>query len=133
MITLNKQPGQRILELGGGGNRHPQADCNVDIRPAPDVDFQCNLEEPLPINDQDFDAVFSQYCLEHLSWRKVPDFLKEVLRVLKPGGKAIFVVPNTFIQLEWASSHPGGWDGKDFFQSVSCVLYGDQDYPKSTP
>lgn len=133
MIQFNKAPGQKILELGCGDKRHPQADVACDIRPAPHVDFPVDMERPFTgeqaISSSEFDAVLCVYALEHVTWRNVPQLLSEVFRVLKPGGKALFVTANTRKQLEWAAANPEGWDGKDFFSSVSCVLFGDCDYP----
>lgn len=51
----------------------------------------CSAER-LPFEDASFDIVFSAYVLEH-----IPDrvgALREVKRVLKDGGKAVFVVPS---------------------------------------
>lgn len=131
-IVLNTKPTDRILELGGGANRNPAAHVNVDVRPGPNVDFTADFNQPLPIKDEDFDGVFSQYTLEHLSWRNVGAFLKECYRILKPGGTAVFVVPNTEAQIKWMQNNPNGWDGRNFFESASCVLFGDQDYPENS-
>jgi predicted SAM-dependent methyltransferase len=131
-ITINKEPGGRILELGGGQNRHPASDVNVDVRPGPGVDFVANFEDHLPIRDRDFEGVFCQYALEHISYPKLPRFLKEVLRVLKPGGKAVFVVPNTLAQLNWIQNNPQGWDNKDLFTAASELLFGTLDYPENS-
>lgn len=129
MINFTKQPGQRILELGGGFNRHPLSDVNTDVRSGPGVDFPTNLEEPdWKIQTEEFDGVLCIFCLEHCSYRKVPVFLSETLRVLKPGGWVKFVVPNTEQQLKWIQSHQEGWDGRSPFDSMSCILFGDQDY-----
>lgn len=132
MIQIQKYEGQRVLELGGGKNRHPAADVNVDVRAGEGVDFTCNFEEPLPIQSDEFDAVYSHFSLEHVSWRGTQQFINEMFRVLKPGGKAIVAVPNTEEQIKWLESHGEGWDGKDVFESASCILYGDQDYPDNT-
>ncbi len=138
MIQFKKYPGQKILELGGGANRHPQADCNVDVRPCqlPDgtqcVDFTASFEEPLPISSDEWDVVYCCFCIEHISWRKVRQFIAEIFRVLKPGGKAIVISPNTSAQIEWITTHPNGWDEKDDFDSFSCVLFGDNDYPENS-
>ena len=133
MIQFDKKPGSKILELGGGDNPHPHSDVRVDVRRGPHTHFEANFEEPLPISTGEFDGVYCGYCLEHLSWRKVPQFLSEVLRVLKPGGSAIFLIPDTAAQIKWISENPDGWDGKDSFQSFSCVLFGDCDYPENSP
>lgn len=130
MIQFNKQPGQKILELGCGNNPHPQSDVRVDVRPVPGVtDFTANFDEPLPIASGEFDSVYAQYVIEHVSWRKLKAFLAETLRVLKPGGTAIFVTANTVAQFQFIVDNPEGWDGKDDFDSFSCVMFGDQDYP----
>ena len=63
MITLNRQPGQRVLELGGGANplvnpacmNKGGVDCNVDARMCHNaageqtVDFVADFNQPLPI------------------------------------------------------------------------------------
>lgn len=51
-----------------------------------------NLDEPLPFDDASFDTVVCSEILEHL-FR--PDLLlREIFRVLKPGGRVILTVPN---------------------------------------
>jgi 2-polyprenyl-3-methyl-5-hydroxy-6-metoxy-1,4-benzoquinol methylase len=51
-----------------------------------------DLEQPLPFGDGVFDTVVCSEILEHL-FR--PDLLlREVMRVLKPGGRVILTVPN---------------------------------------
>ncbi len=133
MITLaNKPAGHRMLELGGGDCPHELTDVNVDVRPGPKTHFAADFNEPLPIANDDFEIVFSQYLLEHISYRKIPQFLKEVFRITKTGGKVIFVTSDTNSQINWASRHPDGWDGRNFFESVSGLLFGDQDYPENS-
>src|SRR5690348_12031669 len=108
VINFIKQPGQRVLELGGGANRHPLSDVNVDVRKVDGVDFAVdfNKEEWPEISSNEFDIVYSSFCLEHISWRMIPNFLKQALRVMKPGGKAIFIVPNTEAQMKYILSKP---------------------------
>lgn len=132
MIQINKQPGQRMLELGGGENPHPSSDCNVDVRAGSKTHFTADFNEPLPIQSDEWDIVYMAYVMEHLSWRKVHGFLQETVRILKPGGVALFLVPNTEAQLQWIKDHPEGWDGKDLFDSAGGVLFGDQDYPENS-
>jgi hypothetical protein len=138
-IVLQKQPGMRILELGGGANRHAQADVNVDVRSCfdaagrPTVDFTVDFNEfPWPIGSDDFDGLISIFALEHISYRNVPNFLKEAIRIIKPGTKAMFVIPNTEAQLHWIQANPGGWDNKDMFNSASEILFGSQDYKENS-
>ena len=125
MIHFQKTAGQRVLELGCGENRHPAADVAVDVRQLSGVDFTCDLENPpWPIETGEFDAIYSAYLAEHIPYPKLPNFLLEAIRVLKPGGKVVFLVPNTEAQLAWIQENKNGWDGKDAFRSCSEVLFG---------
>lgn len=139
-ISIRRRPGDRLLELGGGANPMLKPTCQggtdvcVDVRMCHNdkgeqtVDFTADFNEPLPIGDNDFDGALAIYVLEHLSYRKVPTFLSEVYRIVKPGSKVVFVTPNTEEQLKWIQNNPEGWDGHNAFDSMSCVLFGDQDY-----
>jgi predicted SAM-dependent methyltransferase len=135
MLNLTTHPGQRVVELGGGAN--PRFRPNVDVRMCHDaagnqtVDFTADFDKALPMQSDEWDAVFSQYVIEHVSYRAVRGFIAEVFRILKPGGKAVFVTANTPAQLQWIANNPGGWDGRDFFDSASGLLFGDQDYPEN--
>jgi SAM-dependent methyltransferase len=60
---------------------------------SPIADYKCDIQQ-LPFEDLSFDVVICNHVLEH-----VPDDKKamsEILRVLKPGGYAILLVPNDF-------------------------------------
>lgn len=51
----------------------------------------------LPFNDNIFDIVFSKSVLEHI--HKPEHYLNEIMRVLKPGGKIIVLVPDWYTQM----------------------------------
>lgn len=137
-IIPQRTPGMKVIELGGGANPlvHPHclggSDIAVDVRICHNaqgqqtVDFAADFNEPLPITSDEFDAVISQFCLEHVSWRKVGQFLKESCRILKPGGKAVFITANTEAQMQWVLNH-NEWDDHS-----SCILFGDLDYPENS-
>lgn len=128
--------GAKVIELGGGARPafRPNCDCRMcyDEHGRQTVDFTADFNELLPIQDSEWDGVYCCFVLEHLSYRKVRQFLTEVFRILSPGGKAVFITANTEAQIEWARSHREGWDNKDTFDSFSCILFGDQDYPENS-
>lgn len=69
------------------------ADANLQrLRALGITAIKHDLEQPLPFGDGVFDTVVCSEILEHL-FR--PDLLlREVMRVLKPGGRVIVTVPN---------------------------------------
>lgn len=122
--TLPFRQGQALLELGGG--EKPVIRPNLDCRALPTVDIVADLNQPLPIESATYDGVFCSYVIEHVSWRKVREFVTETARILKPGGVAVFVAPNTKAQLKWALSREE-WDEK-----IAQCIFGDQDYPENS-
>ncbi|MCK9368714.1 class I SAM-dependent methyltransferase [Candidatus Dojkabacteria bacterium] len=83
--------------------------------------------EELPYQDKFFDVVVCAWVLEHL---KSPETaFKEIYRVLKPGGKAIFLTPNTRNFNVWIIKAVP----EKFHEFFTTRLYGRQEndtYPK---
>lgn len=123
--TLPFKQGTALLELGGG--EHPVIRPNADIRPGPTVDIVADLSKPLPITDAQYDGVYCKYAIEHVSWRLVSDFVKETFRILKPGGTAVFISPNTKAQMEWALQQD-----EEAYDKVAQCLFGDLDYAENS-
>jgi SAM-dependent methyltransferase len=103
-------PARRALELGCGtgvflelaaasGARIVGLDLSTDLlRKARErlagvanVALRCGNAEQLPFPDASFDAVYGSSVLHHLDVRAA---LREVRRVLKPGGRMAFAEPN---------------------------------------
>jgi SAM-dependent methyltransferase len=103
-------PGRRALELGCGTGvflRHVGStgaqirgiDVSQDllerarshVAEFPNVGLDCGNAEQLPYQDGSFDAVYGSSVLHHL---ELEPALKEVARVLRPGGRAVFTEPN---------------------------------------
>ena len=110
----------KVVELGGGENLryHP----NVDVRKLPTVDIVADFERPLPLPDNEYDLVYSSYVLEHISWRKVRQFIKEILRILKPGGKAEIVTANLLEQCRVVAN------SSEWQEDFSCLIFGGQEH-----
>lgn len=86
----------------------------------PDVAHDLN-KFPYPFEDNHFDLIEADHILEHLD--KVFDVMKELRRLLKPGGKLIIRVPHFsrgFTHVE----HVHGFD-------ITFPLYFDKNFTKS--
>ena len=102
---LGLKPGQRVLDGGSGGGilinqlvaRYGVKGAGVDIsrlalsraRQAgrKDIVYKQGVLEKLPFASNSFDAVVSFDVLEHVEGKQ--QAIAEILRVLKPGGKAL--------------------------------------------
>jgi SAM-dependent methyltransferase len=70
-----------------------------------------NLDQPLPWSDHTFDAVFSTEGIEHLENHF--SFLREVCRILKPGGLLVLTTPNTTALRSRVRFFGSGFFGRD--------------------
>lgn len=113
-----------VIELGGG-NR-PYFRPNLDVRSGENIDIVADFNKILPLESNSYSGVFSCYCIEHLSWRKVRLFISEVYRILKQNGKAVFITANTEKQMQYVLAHD------EWNDDCSCIIFGDQDYPENT-
>lgn len=76
----------------GCGNSPREGWTNVDLTPGDGVDIVCNLDDgALPLPDDSVDESFGSHVLEHL--HRPLDFMAELWRVTKPGGRVVFQLP----------------------------------------
>ncbi|MBF0385385.1 MAG: class I SAM-dependent methyltransferase [Candidatus Omnitrophica bacterium] len=66
-------------------------DWEYSVHKTQHLDIQCNLNEKLPFNDNAFDTIILSDVLEHIS--RPESFMKEMIRILTPGGKALISTP----------------------------------------
>ncbi len=71
----------------------------------------------LPLADASFDRLFCNGSLEHFP--DVKRGIREIARILKPGGRAVIIVPNFYVKteqpMEFAASY---WNWKRQFESA---------------
>lgn len=67
---------------------------------------------PLPFNDNEFEVILSFQVIEHID--NTTAFLKEINRVLKPGGEAIIVTPDRSTRLFSFQKPWNIWHVKEF-------------------
>lgn len=108
------------IELGGGNC--PTIRPNFDCRRMPTVDVVVDFESGLPIASESLDFVYSQFAIEHISWRKVPIFVAEIFRVLVHRGKAVVITADLRAQCLFILKKPV-WT----FAEMETI-FGSQDY-----
>ena len=87
--------GNKILNLGCGGIYEKSPNwVNLDFTSNSVHVQRANLLSKLAFEEGEFDGVYSSHFLEHIPYEKVPAFLLECFRVLKPGGMIRLVLPN---------------------------------------
>jgi predicted SAM-dependent methyltransferase len=83
----------KCLNLGCGSRFHP-AWTNVDFVAADPAVLSHDLRQGVPFPDEEFDVVYHSHVLEHFTQPHARVFLRECLRVLKPGGTVRVAVPD---------------------------------------
>jgi SAM-dependent methyltransferase len=83
----------RRLHFGCGPVR-PKGWTNCDRLPGDGVDFACDLRAGLPVPDGWFDYAVGIHVLQDLAYDDIPRALRELRRVLKPGGCLRVGVPD---------------------------------------
>jgi 2-polyprenyl-3-methyl-5-hydroxy-6-metoxy-1,4-benzoquinol methylase len=122
--ALGLPPRARVLDTPCGGEAaltHALIESGFDAQGA-DLDSQpqehlgkaftkVNLDQPLPWSDGTFDAVFSTEGIEHLENHF--SFLREVCRILKPGGLLVLTTPNITALRSRVRFFGSGFFGRD--------------------
>ncbi|MBA4138075.1 MAG: hypothetical protein C0518_12230, partial [Opitutus sp.] len=82
-----------LLQIGCGPQIAPGF-VNLDYRWVPGVDVVWDLLRPLPFPDGRFRGIFTEHCLEHFDEASLQRVLRQMHRVLAPGGRVRIVVPS---------------------------------------
>jgi predicted SAM-dependent methyltransferase len=84
---------RKLLNLGCGTRFHKDW-INVDIQSNNEHVIAHDLKKGIPFGDNEFDMVYHSHVLEHIPKNEAQNFLKECVRVLKPGGILRIVIPD---------------------------------------
>jgi len=85
---------KKALEIGAGVLPLPGF-VHLDVQDLPDIEIVHDVvKEPLPMEEGEWDMLYSSHFLEHVPWRKVKLVLGEFYRVLRPGGTLELHLPN---------------------------------------
>lgn len=81
------------LHLGAGPFCFPGW-LNTDLHPQSDSIYELDASAKLPFDDCTFSVVFSEHLIEHMEYPSGARILREVYRVLRPGGYVRFSTPD---------------------------------------
>ena len=95
------------LNVGCGPNWKPNF-INLDYQWMQGIDLCWDLRKSLPLADDSLSGVYSEHCLEHLTYDDCFNVLREFKRVLKPGGIARVVVPDAELYFDLYQRHKAG-------------------------
>ena len=132
----------RYLDLGCGRNTHENF-INLDCLWHPSVDVCWDITRGLPFPNASMKGIFTEHCLEHFPLTVGMQILRELRRLLEPGGVIRIVVPNGQMYLEiYAQQTLGKSEIRFPFQelesfqnlyspilSVNRVFYQDRESP----
>jgi predicted SAM-dependent methyltransferase len=83
----------QFLNLGCGSTYHPRWD-NFDLVPSTDSIRRLDLLKKFPFPDASYEVCYCSHVLEHMPRSYAPTFLREIQRIVRPGGVVRIVVPD---------------------------------------
>jgi len=108
---------------------------NIDVRKTKPNVLVIDLERELlrVFPDSSIDEIVARDCVEHISWRRVENLLRDIHRVLKPNGVLFMQVPDLeaiarkiILNPDFCYGDLCGW------KAISYWVYGGQEYSENT-
>ena len=121
-IQLTNIKYKNYINIGCGNNLSDYM-INIDYSWVPGLDLCWDITCGIPLPDNNFQGIFTEHCLEHISFVGVCKLLQEFKRLLKPGGLLRIVVPDAELYLDIYQSLKSG--------SVRNFPYGMPQHPGS--
>lgn len=113
-------PGVSMLNLGAGNSFIPGA-INIDY---PEWDASIFS---IPASDEFYDTIYALHFLEHFTGERVIELLREIERVLRPGGTANIITPHRLGMIAYQDL-----DHKCFFTEETWrTLFDNKYYDKN--
>ena len=82
------------------GSWTPEGWINSDIKEGPGIDISCDIRQGIPLETDSLDYIVSIHTLPELPYPDLIPTLKELRRVLKPGGVLRLTLPDLLKGIE---------------------------------
>ncbi|MBD3176715.1 MAG: glycosyltransferase [Armatimonadia bacterium] len=111
------------VEIGCGDRPRPGF-IHVDPRPLPHVEVLGTLQD-IPLPNGCADETFAAHVIEHVPEAELGQAIRELRRVLKPGGRVLLRGPDVLRQYGWFAE--GGCDA----DALDLMIGGHQDHSEN--
>lgn len=95
---IKNVPDKHYLNVGCGPNQHPEF-INLDYDWRPGLDLCWDITKGLPFPDNKLKGIYSEHCLEHISFELIQFVLHEFYRTIASGGTVRIAVPDAGLYL----------------------------------
>jgi len=106
-FQLARTPALPYVNVGCGRSVRPGF-INVDYDWHPAIHLCWDLREKLPLADASAAGIFTEHCLEHFTYDQCLDALRDMHRILEPGGVLRVIVPDGGLYLDLYQRHRRG-------------------------
>lgn len=93
IVRSKRIQGLRYFNVGCGPNLHDNF-VNVDYWWQPGLDVCCDITSGIRFPAESADGIFTEHCLEHITFEACQKVLREFRRLLRPGGILRVVIPD---------------------------------------
>lgn len=81
--------------LNWGCGEHPEPGwINSDLKEGPGIEISCDIRDGMPLDDSSLDYIVSIHALPMISYPDLVPVLRELRRMLKPGGVLRLCLPD---------------------------------------
>lgn len=99
-IQLNQlKVSKEYLNVGCGPNLSPNF-INMDYQWRPNLDLCWDITKGIPINDNEIKGIYTEHCLEHITFYSCQKVINDFFRILQPGGVVRIIVPNAELYID---------------------------------
>lgn len=108
-IQRFRVPRFAFANVGCGYNTYPGF-VNIDYGWHKDIHLCWDITKGLPLDDSSIEGIFTEHCLEHISYDQGVAVLGEMFRILKPEGVLRIIVPDGGLYIDLYQRHYSGED-----------------------